>query len=46
MAGKQFSLDSRMDLVSTMNADPNNEIEKEAQIEDEEEEKGRTSSFS
>lgn len=40
MAGKQFSLDSRMDLVSTITPNPDNDGESV------EEEKGRTGSFS
>jgi hypothetical protein len=39
MAGKQFSLDSRMDLVSTLNT-------KEKEEDSEEEDKGRTYSVS
>jgi hypothetical protein len=45
MAGKQYSLDSRMDLVSTMNSTTSQDKDIEDAV-NEEEEKGRTSSFS
>ena len=45
MAGKQFSLDSRMDLVSTMNK-ARRDGERGSDEDDVEEEKGRINSVS